>query len=966
MVLMGIGSIKAEENESDFLSDIEDVVLSDLFHSPFRSIVELDHYISLPSNSKSSLRRAKALRQLCYYQAQHYNYNVDSLYNYAHHMKKNDKLRIASEQIVFTAYVDAERYKEALVIGKNYEKHTKSQSTTFYYSMSEIYVHLNKPKEAIEYQWKAYAENERLYPIYNSLKLDDAKRIVALFRDNNLDTTDYRYRVCDSIVCSQKETDDSPISPNLMDHWIWGYAKEDTLLYLLAGANYSQYAQIEIEKGVLHKSILDKSNYAATWKRSNPISLARHIANEYITMNYPDSALKYICIAEQLAQKTFQDDPNEYISILLELTNIQMQTGKFSQAEATLAEIRRSIQQYWGINDNNIIDYQCHRNFEYDLNGIFGIKHSTISNYLLVSARLYVTNGDIEKYQVYQDLLNGSAACIGTTLPQYLGYWGNYYNLNTCTYAYYKSNLYQNVYNTLRQTLIDCQNLYNQNLSSTYRTALGWNTAYSSSEREQFMKDLEIVGDNIFIYAAHTQDPKLIELAYDYALYHKQLLLRTDRQLYSSSSDTAKVLLRDRRRLLRKRTQLTGLARDSVQKDINSIERQLTSLHAEDSIAPFISMRQIAKRLSQTEVAIEFIKYEDFKDWQPTGHTYYAALLIRANDTIPTYIPLCEEKQLQAESVWLNILPYLYGIQTVYFSPDGMLHNLAIETASLSDKEWISDRYHLIRLTSTKVLVTWNNTADVLASNKAMLLGDINYGAIDGRTLLAHSTSATRSFRNMLDPLVYSKREIEYIQGILSEHGVDAELLTQDTGTKEHVESFSGHSPEILHFSTHGFSFSNEEALEIPYYKKRGDVYIDPMERCGLYLNGAAYALCGDPRTSPENDGVLTALEISALDYNNTKLVVLSACNTALGDVSSEGVWGLQRAFKLSGAQTIVMALWPVDDEATSIFMKYFYEALFAETIVNPHDALTTAQRRMREYPRYSQPHYWAGFIVVD
>ena len=119
------------------------------------------------------------------------------------------------------------------------------------------------------------------------------------------------------------------------------------------------------------------------------------------------------------------------------------------------------------------------------------------------------------------------------------------------------------------------------------------------------------------------------------------------------------------------------------------------------------------------------------------------------------------------------------------------------------------------------------------------------------------------------------------------------------------------------------------------------------------------------------------------MDLSGADIVVLSACNTALGEVTTEGVWGLQRAFKQAGAQTIVMSLWQVDDEATAVFMQYFYEALLkgrqtlakavsidveiAEHIFNyPHDALATAQRRMRQHPKYFAPYYWAGFIVVD
>ena len=130
-------------------------------------------------------------------------------------------------------------------------------------------------------------------------------------------------------------------------------------------------------------------------------------------------------------------------------------------------------------------------------------------------------------------------------------------------------------------------------------------------------------------------------------------------------------------------------------------------------------------------------------------------------------------------------------------------------------------------------------------------------------------------------------------------------------------------------------------------------------------------------------DGILTSAEIASLDLSGTDVVVLSACNSALGEITSEGVWGLQRAFKQAGVQTVVMSLWQVDDEATAVFMQYFYEALMnsrrvwakavamdpeiAEHIFDySQGALSTARHRMRQHPKFSSPYYWAAFIAVD
>ena len=109
-------------------------------------------------------------------------------------------------------------------------------------------------------------------------------------------------------------------------------------------------------------------------------------------------------------------------------------------------------------------------------------------------------------------------------------------------------------------------------------------------------------------------------------------------------------------------------------------------------------------------------------------------------------------------------------------------------------------------------------------------------------------------------------------------------------------------------------------------------------------------------------DGILTAKEISQLDLRDTDLVVLSACETGRGEITSEGVFGLQRAFKMAGVQTLVMSLWKVDDNATSLMMQTFYEHLLSG--MSKREAFNLAQAAVRA--KYSEPYYWAGFVMLD
>jgi CHAT domain-containing protein len=127
--------------------------------------------------------------------------------------------------------------------------------------------------------------------------------------------------------------------------------------------------------------------------------------------------------------------------------------------------------------------------------------------------------------------------------------------------------------------------------------------------------------------------------------------------------------------------------------------------------------------------------------------------------------------------------------------------------------------------------------------------------------------------------------------------------------------------------------------------------------RSGLALAGF------NPRKSGEEDGVLTALESAGLDLRGTQLVVLSACETGVGDVANgEGVYGLRRAFVLAGAESQLISLWKVDDIGTKEWMVKYYDKLLANA--GRSDALRQTQLEFLKHPNYNHPYFWAAFIL--
>ena len=129
-------------------------------------------------------------------------------------------------------------------------------------------------------------------------------------------------------------------------------------------------------------------------------------------------------------------------------------------------------------------------------------------------------------------------------------------------------------------------------------------------------------------------------------------------------------------------------------------------------------------------------------------------------------------------------------------------------------------------------------------------------------------------------------------------------------------------------------------------------------------MAGANNALSGKEIPEDIDDGILTASEIANLDLRGTDLVVLSACQTGMGDIGGDGVFGLQRGFKKAGVNSILMSLWDVDDEATQILMTSFYQNYLKG--MSKQEALLQAQKSVRETPGFEDPEYWAAFILLD
>lgn len=210
-----------------------------------------------------------------------------------------------------------------------------------------------------------------------------------------------------------------------------------------------------------------------------------------------------------------------------------------------------------------------------------------------------------------------------------------------------------------------------------------------------------------------------------------------------------------------------------------------------------------------------------------------------------------------------------------------------------------------------------------------------------------------------------TKLEAEAIYSKLDSAGIHSTLIS---GFKANEESFKNktNGNDLIHIATHGFFLADKKEVALnPFVQGHRSIDTEPdaMIRSGLLLAGANRTWTGNHVIPSIEDGILTAEEISNVNLSGTKLVVLSACETGLGEIkSSEGVFGLLRAFKLAGVQSLIMSLWKVDDNATMQLMNTFYGNWIGG--MSKHDAFNNAIEKIRE--QYKSPYYWAAFVMLD
>lgn len=527
----------------------------------------------------------------------------------------------------------------------------------------------------------------------------------------------------------------------------------------------------------------------------------------------------------------------------------------------------------------------------------------------------------------------------------------------------------------------------------------------SCEERFAYWKHYEnyLPWINLMIYDAG--NPEYFGTIYDNILETKGLLLRSTnaiRDAIVKSGDSNDHMNFAKISQLKQQlvTEEDAAKIDSISKEIEILEKQLTrsvSSYADFKKSHTISWENVRDALSDDEIAIEFYNIPLVRGLDSVqtmdGEPRYCAVTLKKGYQHPHIIPLCKESEISNlenydyyetdsiyQLIWHPLEDELQGIRTIYFSADRELHKIGIEYSRLADGSRIDDKYNMYRLSSTRILAEGKPSSHI---DTAVLYGGLCYDLgrdaliAESRSGEYHSTKASRAVN--LDDVRYgvkdlpgTKIEIEAIaKDFEATNSSQCIIITDVAGTEESFRALANKSIDIIHLATHGFYWTEEETEERSYVnfisnnKNKNQSFEDKaLLRSGLLFSGANIGLRGEPLPDDVEDGVLTAQELSNMNLGNVDMVVMSACQSGLGETTGEGVFGLQRGFKLAGANTLLMSLWKVDDGATCLLMTEFYRHYLSGK--SKRESLHLAQQTLRNSDEYSDPSYWAAFILLD
>jgi CHAT domain-containing protein len=520
----------------------------------------------------------------------------------------------------------------------------------------------------------------------------------------------------------------------------------------------------------------------------------------------------------------------------------------------------------------------------------------------------------------------------------------------------------------------------------------------SSEEKLNYLKNSEYYVDLLNTFGSENKEvlPEVTTLMYDTELRNKGLVLKSSNQMKQQVSQSADMELigtyenwvatkKELASQLSLAAEKRSASVDTLEAKVNDLEKAINRKVELSQDAGLQNWKKVKKALNAGQAAIEFNYF--YLQGDSVTPTYGALIITKATDQ-PIFVELFAEADLLNllgeyagnnlayvnqvygksgrlntqlyELIWKPMLPSLTDIKEVFFAPTGLLNKVSFSAIGVTEADYLSDVFSLVQVSSTAALSDVDKEIQI---KDIALFGGAEY-------------SATATADDIWKYLPATKVEVEQIAGAFKGIGVSQKLYVGATATEAQFKNLETVPTSIVHVATHGFFYPElvtaktdelamvaEEDVRFRGGSRGYETLIkskDPLMRAGIVFTGANKVW--SEGAAGKEDGVLTAFEVSNLNLAGVQLIVLSACETGLGEIKgSEGVYGLQRAFKAAGVEQLIMSLWQVPDKETQEFMNQFYLELLKSG--NTQQAFKATQQSMKSR---LDPYYWGAFVLVE
>ncbi|HPH45516.1 MAG TPA: CHAT domain-containing protein [Chryseolinea sp.] len=934
---------------------------------------------------------------------------LDILNHIATWYELTDKYQLASKTLINAGRSARDKFQDDdILYGIELNKLAKLQLKLGEYEEAEK--NINKAIEVID------LKTNRKYQEYEPAKINAIETQAKLYgikgmfdeAERNLDRS--RKLIKDGKVLIGSETSTAEELSALFIQ-LGRYAETDRLLadlitdyQKLYGANSMRLIEPLVNKGRILLARGDYTEAERTASRANQIAVKTYgdnstktaptqklLSDIYYTLGDYDKAEINVLKAVASQEKQFGRNHIEVAKSLSQLALIKFHKGgNKKEVEKLMLEARDIVAQRLGnqnpqyaeILKNVAILYISEKKFDIAFSSltiaenIWRTKTGTKNN--INSASIYTLTGDVyyqqKNYKKAEDFYNQAKDLyekfFSATHPEYVKV------LSKLSKVYYQQKDFKKAKKLIEESLGNYENFIKD-----YFPAL--------SEREKAKYWNTIKGDFEFyntLAFGNLEDFKdLTGKVYNYQLLTKALLLSSSikirERILNSTDEDLKVQFNNWVQQKEKLTLALSMGPEqlieneidpvALQQNVERLEKDLSQkseLFGQSFEDKRIVFDDVKKSLKPNEVAIEMVRYRYFNH-DFTDSVIYAALYLKPELSRPKAIILKDGQRMESRFFkfyrnaitgkipdgisygvfWKPINDEIGQAATIYLSADGVYNQINLEAIPTPDGRYVIDNSNIVLVSNTKDLYIKKIKSKVTSNN--------NTASMFGNPTFYLSASADSKWTS----LPGTEKEVAQLEYILKQKGWTTTEYVEKLATEEKVKELN--SPKVFHIATHGFTRpSQQQTLEDGLESNEAMLTQNPLMRTGLLLKGAGDLMDKTDYNYNMESGILTAYEAMSLNLDQTDLVVLSACETGLGDLEAgEGVYGLQRAFLVAGAKILVMSMFKVDDDATQKLMVRFYQKWINSN--NLRQSFIESKKELRtEYP---EPIYWGAFMMI-